>query len=633
MHQTVAGETAIASAQLPKDILARIEATRRRVKSRSALMWGEHCTECVWPDCYAGCSLYTPRLDLRCRRFAQGIESVGVSGAADLMGMRLRFRKWGKLEAAGRLRLVTPRRIRILETVDRLGAVAIEFCSFSFSMQDFLARALSRLKSWAGGARGAESNANVFLIECLNESDTGVGMTLSVKPTSQTGSYYQKHFRLEPGFNSIEFDVKAMSSAVDLSAEFLVQIEPVGAATDSPLLFAFADFAELDSPSPREGAAAVEMGKAKAGPAPKCKCVVWDLDNTLWSGILIEDGVANLRLNVAAANAIKKLDERGVLHSIASKNNADEALEALEHFGIREYFLAPQINWGPKSAAITQIARQLNIGKDSLIFIDDQPFERAEVESAHENVRLLSEQSIDQLLNMPEFDVPVTDESRQRRLMYREAEQREAAFQDAGVGFIDFLRSCQLQLTIRNLDDGNCDRVHELSQRTNQLNYSGRAVTRAELDRLQHDPADGAGFVLSCRDKFGDYGIIGFAVVDYGKAGVDHFFMSCRVQHKKVDHAFFGWLLERMGSRGVERIRVNFRSTGRNGSAQQVLAEMSFHEIDSGAAYISPVLDELPNRDIVAVTDETRQDFHGGPRDGRRARPRTLNGRVQACHS
>ena len=101
----------------------------------------------------------------------------------------------------------------------------------------------------------------------------------------------------------------------------------------------------------------------------------------------------------------------------------------------------------------------------------------------------------------------------------------------------------------RNLDDGNCDRVHELSQRTNQLNYSGRAVTRTELDRLRHDPADSAGFVLSCRDKFGDYGIIGFAVVDFGKASVDHFFMSCRVQHKKVDHAFFGWLLERMGAR------------------------------------------------------------------------------------
>lgn len=549
MHQTVAGETAIVSAQLPEDLLARIEATRNRVKSRSALIWGEHCTECVWPDCYAGCSLYTPRSDLKCRRFALGIEGVDLGGAADLKGMRLRFRKWGKLEAEGRLRLATPERIRMMEAVDRLGAVAIEFSSFSFSLQDLLARALNRFKAWAGGAPDANLKANVFLIECVNESDAGVGMTLSVKPTSQTGSYYQKHFRLEPGFNSVEFDVKAMSSAVNLSAEFLVQIEPIGAATESPLLFAFADFAELAPPSSREGVVIAETGKAKSGPASKCKCVVWDLDNTLWSGVLVEDGVANLRINTAAVNVIKKLDERGIIHSIASKNNADEALEALEHFGIREYFLAPQISWGPKSAAITQIAQQLNIGKDLLIFIDDQPFERAEVEAAHENVRVLTDESIDQLLNMPEFDVPVTDESCQRRLMYREAEQRDAAFQDAGVGFIDFLRSCQLQLTICNLDDGNCDRVHELSQRTNQLNYSGRAVTRTELDRLRHDPADSAGFVLSCRDKFGDYGIIGFAVVDFGKASVDHFFMSCRVQHKKVDHAFFGWLLERMGAR------------------------------------------------------------------------------------
>lgn len=107
------------------------------------------------------------------------------------------------------------------------------------------------------------------------------------------------------------------------------------------------------------------------------KCVIWDLDNTLWDGVLLEDNQVSLRDNVA--ELIKALDNRGILQSIASKNDYLKAMEKLRELGLREYFLYPQINWNSKAFSIKEIARLINIGTDAIAFIDDQPFELEEV--------------------------------------------------------------------------------------------------------------------------------------------------------------------------------------------------------------------------------------------------------------
>src|SRR5262245_6438166 len=111
------------------------------------------------------------------------------------------------------------------------------------------------------------------------------------------------------------------------------------------------------------------------------KCVVWDLDNTLWHGALIEDGYVRLKDNVVGI--IKTLDSRGILQSIASKNDYDQALDQLRRFGLAEYFLYPQINWNTKSSSIKVISSSINIGLDAVGFIDDQEFERDEVAFSH----------------------------------------------------------------------------------------------------------------------------------------------------------------------------------------------------------------------------------------------------------
>jgi FkbH-like protein len=147
------------------------------------------------------------------------------------------------------------------------------------------------------------------------------------------------------------------------------------------------------------------------------KCLIWDLDFTLWDGILAEGDAVKLFNGVA--DIVRTLDQRGILQSIASRNDEAQALGRLRQLGLAEYFLHPQIHWGAKSGSVGMIAQRLNIGLDSIAFIDDQPFELDEVAASHSEVLCLTAEKRDELLEMPEFTPRfVTDESRERRLMY-----------------------------------------------------------------------------------------------------------------------------------------------------------------------------------------------------------------------
>ena len=612
MRQTVAGEQEpllVEGSRLPLPLFA---ATRKSIALGSNLIWGEHCSECAMPTCYGTCAFYTPRRDLKCRRFDKGIEAVRARGAPGELGLRVSFRKWGKLEAEMRPAVVSRERglaLRVGETVvnEFLAAAPL-----THRLHDGLAIAWTRAKTKVASAGPGPAAYDAFLIEGFSETGVDCTFTLTVKPRISTGRYFQRHFTMNPGYNRVEFAAADIRAVVDLDNRVLVQIEPVETLSDNAFIFtvlefvAFTDSHKASTAAPAAAARSAAPAAA-AQPAAKVKCVVWDLDNTLWRGTLIEDGFDNLTLNADAVAAIKALDERGVLHSVVSKNNPDDALDALKRFGLSEYFLAPQIGWGPKSAGMTEIARRLNINKNTFVFIDDQAFERAEVSSAHPDIRVLDEGRIGGLTAMPELDIPVTEEARNRRQMYKVEKMRESAFHEADSSFLDFLGSCEITLTISSLAEANIVRVFELSQRTNQLNYAGRASTRKDVEDLLHGAAPGKeGLVLSCADKFGDYGIIGFAIVDVERFHVENFFMSCRVQHKKVDHAFFAWLIGRATARGQDVVSTVFHFSGRNQSARQVLEEMKFAPIGRDDEFVSPRLEELPERDIVTVIDRTR---------------------------
>ena len=563
------------------------------------------------PTCYGTCAFYTPRRDLKCRRFDKGIEAVRVRGASGELGLRVSFRKWGKLEAEMRPAVVSRERGLALQLGETVVNEFLAAAPLTHRLHDGLAIAWTRAKTKVASAGPSAAAYDAFLIEGFSETGVDCVFTLTVKPKVSTGRYFQRHFTLKPGYNRIEFAAADIRAAVDLDDRVLAQIEPVETLSDNAFIFTVLEFVAFTASHKASTVALAAPAKstetAASKPAAKVKCVVWDLDNTLWRGTLIEDGFENLTLNTDAVAAIRALDERGILHSVASKNNPDDALDALKRFGLSEYFLAPQIGWGPKSASLTEIARRLNINKNTFLFIDDQAFERAEVSSAHPDVRVLDDSRIGGLSAMPELDNPVTEEARNRRQMYKVEETRESAFREADSSFFDFLRSCEITLTISSLAEENLVRVFELSQRTNQLNYAGRATTRKDVEDLLHGAAPGKeGVVLSCADKFGDYGVIGFAIVDVERFHVENFFMSCRVQHKKVDHAFFAWLIGRAMARGQDVVSTVFHFSGRNQSARQVLDEMKFAPIGEDEAFVSPRLEDLPERDIVTVIDRTQ---------------------------
>lgn len=217
------------------------------------------------------------------------------------------------------------------------------------------------------------------------------------------------------------------------------------------------------------------------------KCVVWDLDNTVWDGVLLEDGDVTLR--PAVVEVIRTLDERGILHSIASRNDHDAAMAKLTEFGIADYFLHPQIHWGNKSDSIRAVAEAINIGIDTLAFVDDQPFERDEVGFAHAQVLCIDALDAAAIPGLPEMRPRfVTADSRERRHLYR-ADIRRKHAEDAHQGTDeDFLASLGMRFTIAPAQERDLQRAEELTVRTNQLNATGYTYSYEELDAFRRSP-------------------------------------------------------------------------------------------------------------------------------------------------
>lgn len=317
---------------------------------------------------------------------------------------------------------------------------------------------------------------------------------------------------------------------------------------------------------------------ATAGTHRTVKCLVWDLDNTLWDGTLLEgDRVA---VRAAAVDVILELDRRGILHSIASRSDHDVACAALKEAGLDEYFLVPQINWDRKSLSVQRIAQALNLGIDALAFIDDDPCERGEVASTLPAVLCLSAADIASILQRPEFmpDV-VSDDARLRRQRYREDAARCAA-EGAFAGTPEeFLASLGLVCTIRRATPLDLDRALELTQRTHQLNSTGYTYTRAELAQLLASP----GFeclTVTLRDIFGDYGTIGLCVSELTQdvLSVRLLLTSCRVLSRGVGSLVLHHLVRRAHARGL-RLTAELIPTARNRMMQVAFAFAGFKEV------------------------------------------------------
>src|ERR1041385_263414 len=305
------------------------------------------------------------------------------------------------------------------------------------------------------------------------------------------------------------------------------------------------------------------MSTAAAEKRKTIKLLVWDLDNTLWEGTLLEGDGVRVRKGLVAT--LKALDERGILHSVASKNDYDLALAKLKEAGLDDYFLYPQINWNSKAANIRMIVESLNIGMDTVAFIDDEPFERAEVKHSLPEVLTIDARELDGLAARPEFNpLFITDDSARRRQMYRADIDRKRAEEEFVGPSEEFLATLDMEFTIAPAQEEDLKRAEELTIRTHQLNTTGYTYSLAELDALRRSP-DHLLFVATLDDRFGTYGKIGLALIEKGSEAwtIKLFLMSCRVMSRGVGTVFMNHILNLARAAGME-LHAEFLSNDRN---------------------------------------------------------------------
>lgn len=315
------------------------------------------------------------------------------------------------------------------------------------------------------------------------------------------------------------------------------------------------------------------------------KCVVWDLDQTLWDGVLLEGDAPTLTPQVS--RALEELDRRGILQSVASKNDAEAATERLRDLGIEEMFLYPRIGWNPKSESVALIAKSLNIALDAIAFVDDQEFERAEVAHAHPAVLCVDPADLAEVLARPELNPRfVTEESRRRRHQYRNQIAREESEQTFRGTSEDFLASLGMTFTIRRAGVDDLRRAEELTVRTSQLNSTGRTYSYADLEALL--TSDGhLVLVAELDDRFGGYGTIGLALVE---TGLPHWhlkllLMSCRTMSRGVGTILLNHIMAAARDAGAT-IRADFTETGRNRVMQVTYAFAGFVEAERNGAHV-----------------------------------------------
>ena len=327
---------------------------------------------------------------------------------------------------------------------------------------------------------------------------------------------------------------------------------------------------------------------------PPAKCLVLDLDNTLWGGVLGEVGLGGIALGddypcrvyrdfQVAALAFR---HRGVLLAIASKNNDIEARQVFEQHPdmvLRwEDFAAIQIHWKDKASSLRAIAEQLRIGLDALVFYDDSPMERAWVRNELPEVRVIEVSDdllrrVAALESCEAFDqVAVSSEDRQRTILYEIDRQRELA-KGESTSLSDFLSTLQIRVAVGPVDGSTLPRVAQLIAKTNQFNLTGHRSTEAEL---QAQLASGAiGVWLRASDRFGDYGLVGaaFAILDSpGVWRIDNFVMSCRILGRRVESALLAAIARRAFDSGAVRLIGDFVASLRNAAAQDFYAVQGF---------------------------------------------------------
>jgi FkbH-like protein len=321
------------------------------------------------------------------------------------------------------------------------------------------------------------------------------------------------------------------------------------------------------------------------------KCIVLDLDNTLWGGIVGEDGFNGIKLGESYPGKcykdfqreLLKLTQRGIILAVNSKNNCDDAMEVINgHPDMvlrEENFACIKINWNDKATNILDISRELNIGLDSMVFIDDNPVECELVKERLPMVMtyLMPDDPtlfVDFARSIGCFEkLDITEEDLNRTNMYR-AQIKRASLQSQFESLDDFYRNLDMVITVKGASDFYIPRISQLTQRTNQFNLTTRRYTEEDVRSMTKDGRH-LIYAFDVKDKFGDYGIVGLVIIEElndKEWFVDTFLLSCRVMNRKVEDAMMAFVCEQALKSGIETVWGEYIPT------KKILPAMDFYK-------------------------------------------------------
>jgi FkbH-like protein len=356
--------------------------------------------------------------------------------------------------------------------------------------------------------------------------------------------------------------------------------------------------------------------KAHALLVPTHKVLVLDCDNTVWRGVVGEDGPLGISVPEELARLqdfAVKVQSEGTLVCLASKNAEADVMEVFEKRTdmrlLPEHLVAHRINWEPKPRNLASLAQALNLGLDSFVFIDDNPVECAQMRAELPQVvtlQLPADQHVAGFLDhLWTFDrVSVTEEDLRRTRMYRENAAREALETSASdIG--DFIASLEMTIDIGSPADDEWPRVSQLTQKTNQFNFT--TVRRTEVEMRALAAAGHTILSVHVRDRFGDYGLVGVVVAApaNGAMTVDTFLLSCRVLGRGVEHALMRRLGELAQAAGLPLVRLPYARTAKNEPAR------AFAEHVAGAYALPQGADicfDIPTAHALAIQHQPGAD-------------------------
>lgn len=547
----------IKDSELEKNIICNF-IKKKEIEYIRVSYWSEHCLECAAPMCYTYCENWVERYDFKCQNFFYGIY-YNRKFKRTTSSAELKFRKWGKLESHIYPTVVKCKTACFMDSSNKI--ITNSTLYVSKFLKKILPKRNSRIRTAEyliiRNLKNFKNNhhisTNVFLFQAYSYQANEY--TLCIEIIDKNELVYRNAIKIIQGYNQTILDFE---NILDIgSVDGVIRIYPEN-DYEAELVILSADFIKLKKSYKTDNNIEKEIliKRHSGNTSEKIKCVAWDLDNTLWDGILIESDSQTLKLRNNVLETIKLLDAKGIIQVVISKNYESQADEVLKRLNIDHFFVYKMINWESKSSNLLHLSDLLNINTNTFALIDDSAFERQEVQCTIPCVRVYDENFADTIESFPEFNVPITEESQMRRQMYQTEVKRGDMKKNYQGTNLNFLKSCEIKIIIMNqLDDEAIKRSFELVQRTNQLNLSGIKYDIDEFNNLIVNNMDNT-YIVHCNDKFGKYGQVAYM---YGQFEgevfcIKEFAMSCRVAGKYVESAIINWLQQHYQSKGIKKI-------------------------------------------------------------------------------